>query len=578
MSGYKLQENEIELKIPISPVSDDCLSCILSKPNLKYHPKTSRAAIIMHGLGAHKNSCYNSKLARKISKEHGIFVIRFDFRNCGDSYKTGKMGRTLQNDIEDINIIYNWLTNGGFEGKKIFVDSLIGHSRGVVDVFNWQLANPDKFVINLIACAGRFIGRGLSDSIRKKHPNFETEGGHIIQGFQNGSYGDLWVPLAETKSLSVLNMKTVKKINKDIDTLLVYGTRENVIPLEDAALYANSLRERNTLILIPGADHCFRGVDKIPEDELMSCGKPIIEKLGIIDYTFDVADKVAAWMRFESMNERFYEKHKNVHEFLPRFKNIQGVSNFRDIGGYTNKEGKVFKYNQFFRSGTLSNITKHGISELEKLKLFKVFDLSLPSEECVLLKQLNMSVLIEKSFPPNLASAVLVDEENILSYLAEPNLDWFKNIELYIFMIETIIPSLKSVFEYICDYPNNPVLFYCTLGKDCTGILTMILLLLAGIDTSIVVQEYCLSQYGFTLSNDSLVKKEVDQSQMAETYLENQKQCPEQTIGKKEVRGEVLLETIVHLETKYGCVEKYLETKVGLSESQISTLKSNLLQ
>lgn len=587
MSGYKLQENEIQFTLPSPNLnSKDFISCILCKPdkNSKY-PDTLRAAILVHGIGGHKNTCYLSKLARKLSNEQGMYVIRMDFRNCGDSSKTGKVGRTLQNDIEDMNVAYSWLTNGGFENKKLFVDTLIGHSRGVVDVFNWQLHNQNKFVINLVGCAGRFIGSKLSDSIRKKHPNFEKDGGHFIKGFQDGEYRDVWVPLKETQSLSELNMITVKEITQDTDTLCVYGTKEQVIPLPDAARYANALGNRNTLVLIPDADHCYRGIVKIPESEWEKCDKPIIKSTGFIDYNVDVANLIADWTSPIKMNERFYEKTKNIHKYLPRWKNIDaGVFNFRDIGGYNTTDGKVVKYNFIYRSSDLSVVTSTGFNELHKLGVNKIFDLRLTKE--INIKEINGK---EKIDTVHLLSDKFDDpsENKILINLLKASFNWNYLSEVFIFILETIVPKYKDFFTYLAnDTTNIPIVIYCNMGKDRTGVIVILLLLLCKVDPLIIAEEYALSQQG--INNDINVAS----NQFIESInslgddiliqLDSDKPTKEWTLKQNglsnllHVDSKTALDTINVLNNQYGGVEEYLKKQVGLSLEEVEAIRDRL--
>lgn len=586
MSQYKLQKNEVEVKLPSpSPDSQTYISCILSKPETDVHPETCRAAMLMHGIGGQKNYCYHSKLARKLSREQGMFVVRFDFRNCGDSSKTGVLGRTLQDDLEDMSTVYNWLTGGGFEGKKLYVDTLIGHSRGVVDVFNWQLQNQNKFVINLVACSGRFIGSGLPHSIKKLHPNFEKEGGHYIQGFQDGAYRKVWVPLKETESLGVLNMITVKNITQDTDTLCVYGSREQVIPLQDAAHYVNALAGRNTLILIPDADHCFRGVEKIPQNEWETYGKPIAKPAGVVDYNPEVAEKVAEWMSSEKMHQRFYEKTKNIHKFLPRWKEVDGVANFRDIGGWNTLDGKVVRPNVAFRSAHLSTVTAKGIETLKKLGVKKVFDMRSPIEsehfkENVLSTPNGIEVvyLSEQSKGNSTLQNELFSKTLIKAALRS-------NAVSYVPLLETAIPTYKPIFEHLRDDIDTPIVFHCSLGKDRTGIITILLLLLCNVDPLIVAQESALSKVGVEALRPEMqhlfTAKTIDSG--AEQYIKDNKPSPEWSLAKDgvdnilSVDSNAVLETITLLQNQYGGAEAYLTNKLGLSAADIAAIRKNLL-
>lgn len=466
MSAAVLQDNEVLLKLNTpTPNSSSQICCILSRP---IGEDTLRAAILMHGMGSHKNSIFIPKLARKLSEQGNMYVIRFDFRNCGDSTKTGSFGRTLQNDIEDISVVYDYLSSGGFEGKKLFVDTLVGHSRGVVDVFNWQLQNKGKFVPNLVACAGRFLGSGLINNIKKAHSDYEEVGGHYIKGFQDGKYTDVWIPIKESMSLGTLNMEIVREITPHSNTLCLYGSRENVIPLEDAAMYVNALRERNTFVIIPNADHCFFGVDKIPENEWETSSKPI--KNGVIDYNFEVADILANWISSKTMQERFYERTKNIHRFLPRWKSIKSA-NVRDIGGFNTSTGKIVKYGSIFRSDDLSRVSQH---ELQTLGIEKVFDLSIEGSTTSA-PLVSTESLIKEKLPATLFSDKKHLQDN------------------YVNVLSKLIQSCKPLFDHIIDV-QTPVLYYCSNGRDISGLVTLVLLRVAGVDPLLAAQEYSLSK------------------------------------------------------------------------------------
>lgn len=589
-TGYKLQPNEVQFTLPTpTPDSEHFISCILSKPHVTENdpnPETCRAAILMHGIGGHKNYCYLSKLSRKLSKEQCMYVVRFDFRNCGDSSKTGKTGRTLQDDLDDLTVVYNYLSMGGFEGKKLYVDTLCGHSRGVVDVYNWQLQNKDKFVINLVACAGRFIGHGLPDSIRKKHPDFEKQGGHYIKGFQDGEYKDVWVPFEETKSLGDLNMITVKEISKDTDTLSIYGTKEQIIPLPDAAHYSNALGDRNTLVLIPGADHGYRGVEIIPEDQRESYGKPIA-KNGVVDYNPDVAVTIFDWMNRDKMVERFYEKNLYIHKYLPRWKNVGGVNNFRDIGGYNTTDGKVVRFNLIFRSGNLSNLTMDGLNTLKKLGIKKCYSLMQQHENA------NMKTKFEDSELDDIKDIHILNRLDVSknnefrSYLLKPSLHWKYKPECYDKLLEFYMPELRDIFIQLRDDPNTPILVYCALGKDRTGIIVLLLLLLCRVHPLIVVQEYALTTYGITDSMYTLLRNHLKRGgpgiDELNSYFEALKPYKHWTLINEgvdnmlHVCADDIQNTIAIVDTKYGGIEKYLQDYIGLSESDIDIIRNNLV-
>src|ERR1700684_3612149 len=58
----------------------------------------------------------------------------------------------------------------------------------------------------------------------------------------------------------------------------------------------------------------------------------------------------------------------------PRHLNLAGASNFRDLGGYPGKDGRMVRWGQIFRSNHLGHLTKADIDVLRGLSLKSVFD------------------------------------------------------------------------------------------------------------------------------------------------------------------------------------------------------------
>lgn len=581
-SGYILQTNETEFMlssatpgiqlscVKTSPVTEEQIAEMETYPldvNLKLkgapYPATKRAVIIMHGIGGHKNYTYHSKLARKLAHEQGITSIRFDFRNCGSSTKTGRLGRTLQNDIDDCQAVFEYLLKEGYS-----VDALIGHSRGVVDVFNWQLKHKDTFVPNLVACAGRFIGKGLSDSIRRKHPNFEKEGGHTIQGFQDGAYRDVFVPLAETESLSELFMTTVSEITKYSNTTTVYGLKEEIIPLVDAAHYANALAERNTLVFIPNATHSYYSTDKIPKEEWGHTEVPVNEKLCRLDYNYQVTDTVAEWLSTESVRCRFYERNMNIHEFLPRWKNVEGVANFRDVGGWqtampTWSTGKHIKWGRIFRCASIDHMTVQGQQTLLDLGVKKVFDFRSGFE----VGSRDFQLLGDVEFVSLAAEDITQDGAKFYLAMAKT---WKNYINVYEFLLEEVVPTYKPVFEHLRD-SQDPILYHCTAGKDRTGILTAVILKMLKVPNEIIAAEYELTTEGLKPSHKKL-------SQFVAPILEKHGLPEHPSVDNLLAsKYEVMLETLLNFDQKYESIDSYLSSKLGLSQADLSAIRTNLL-
>ena len=56
--------------------------------------------------------------------------------------------------------------------------------------------------------------------------------------------------------------------------------------------------------------------------------------------------------------------------------------------------------------------------------------------------------------------------------------------------------AYRSILSHILTRPDEPLLIHCTVGKDRTGVITALILLLAGVDQEVIAEEYALTTLG----------------------------------------------------------------------------------
>ena len=69
-----------------------------------------------------------------------------------------------------------------------------------------------------------------------------------------------------------------------------------------------------------------------------------------------------------------------IDDYLDRHYPFEGCFNFRDIGGYRNKEGKTIKKGLYFRTGRQDRMTKKDLDQLSDLQISTQIDLRKPDE------------------------------------------------------------------------------------------------------------------------------------------------------------------------------------------------------
>lgn len=158
---------------------------------------------------------------------------------------------------------------------------------------------------------------------------------------------------------------------------------------------------------------------------------------------------------------------------IPRYIYVEGVSNVRDIGGYSACNGsKKVKYDLLYRGGELNShmtATLKALNFLENnLKLRSIMDLRTADE----LKNL-----------PNNGHALSNKVKHInIPILAYKQIENPEQQKLY-----------AEVFRMIINPENLPTYLHCWGGADRTGTFVFLLLALLGVDEETILHDYELT-------------------------------------------------------------------------------------
>ena len=179
------------------------------------------------------------------------------------------------------------------------------------------------------------------------------------------------------------------------------------------------------------------------------------------------------------------------------------LTNFRDLSGRKNKEGKRLKKGYLFRGRSLYGLNKKRLKEVEALHLDAIFDfrdekdrIAKPDAKINGAHFYPCSVL-EKLGPE--ASGSPVDIYYIQEVIAGKKMskeEYEYSYELFMRMYREIpfaMEAFKPIFEALDRHER--IYYHCTGGKDRTGIFSMILLWAFGFDDKAVYRDYHHSNY-----------------------------------------------------------------------------------
>lgn len=129
--------------------------------------------------------------------------------------------------------------------------------------------------------------------------------------------------------------------------------------------------------------------------------------------------------------------------------------------------------------------------------------------------------------------------------------------------------AFGKVLRSLAEPEPKAVLFHCSAGKDRTGVLGAVLLLLLGVDAERVAEEYALTDLGLMEQRPAFVER-----LLAHPAMEGSREAVGNMVSAKK---ENMAATIEMLDSEFGGAEQYVKEKVGLREDEVEALKTNLL-
>ncbi|ODV80843.1 alpha/beta-hydrolase [Suhomyces tanzawaensis NRRL Y-17324] len=577
-----------------------------------YAPSTHKVALILHGQYGHRNYCYQRVLAHRLAADLGVYSLRIDFRGCGDSADNAddSVGRVFEQDVQDIQAAAEYLVDGTKNALNInfTLSSIIAHSRGSVAMFLWALeqnklvkanhASRAIVVPNLINCSGRFN----SPRVYERYP--KDWSGVEVKVIRHGKPETSTFVSGEIVSLASADLEPVRDLTLDWSVMTIFGLQDIIVPVEDSTMWANALNRgphSHTLKLIEGADHNFYGVHQIENlgdaEDYNPKNFPINSKK-LVNYNFLVTDMIIEYLQPEEELKRFASSNVDVGK-LPRWKEVEGVNNFRDMGGwqiteprYTieNAEHYYVKPHTLFRCANMSNITTNGLKTLQRLGIKTIFDLRSDGEcdkagpskdlEKYGIKRIHTPIYKQDDYSPQ---AIAVRYTHLMT-------SWYTYVNVYQDMLEMGVSAFKTIFEYIRDV-NEPFVFHCTAGKDRTGMIGMLILLLLGVDKHTISKEYELTTIGlkpeipvlksaFAETVSKLRAKMQSTVDIEQIIGQGRKDWNVEEEGFKNLissRYEAMLSTIEMFNNKYGGIVDYLKSELKFTEEDIYKIYQNLV-
>jgi protein-tyrosine phosphatase len=240
-----------------------------------------------------------------------------------------------------------------------------------------------------------------------------------------------------------------------------------------------------------------------------------------------------------------------------RHLNLEGASNFRDLGGYPTVDGRTVRWRLIFRSNHLGHLTPADIDIVRSLGVRSAFDFRGLDErtaaacgvEDITVHPLPIEPSVVATLRALLAAGALSADS-----ARETMRESYRNY------VRQNTHSFRALFAHLLD-DRAPLVIHCTAGKDRTGFACALLLHALGVPDDAIAEDYLLTNRFYR------------RDPSAGTDLPDDVR---QAIGS--VDPSFLAAGFDAISTDYGDLESYFSDGLGLGVRERGALKERYLQ
>lgn len=257
---------------------------------------------------------------------------------------------------------------------------------------------------------------------------------------------------------------------------------------------------------------------------------------------------------------------------------IDGLYNFRDIGGLPLAAGGTTNHGVLFRSDGLSHLSPDGLAALAATPIGVVVDLRTPAERAAAPDRLpntrsvgTVEIPLLEGAMADAAKHVLGDSSSLSPELIAQALSHLPTLdEMYVGMLKNGAGAFAEIARLVAspnDETHSAVLVHCTAGKDRTGVATALLLDAVGVEREALISDYASSQDHLAGSWTTEMLRQLD--------LLDLPQYPALSTLVTGTPPAAIEQAMKWVADEFGGADGYLLSG-GLSESELVSLRNRL--
>jgi protein-tyrosine phosphatase len=246
---------------------------------------------------------------------------------------------------------------------------------------------------------------------------------------------------------------------------------------------------------------------------------------------------------------------------LPRSRNLDwdGLLNARDLGGHPTEDGSGTRWGSIVRTDSVRRLTDAGWQALVDYGVRTIVDLR--SDE-----ELAEDPPAEK--PVGVVHVSFFDSrpevfEEVEKASAAAGDHAAATRAVYLIFLEHFRPNVAAAIRSVATAPEGGVVVHCHSGKDRTGLVSALLLRLAGVPIEEIATDYSLSEERLRTRHEEWFAQAADEAELERLHR----------ISKTPASS--MVQVLEELERRYGSIAGYLKAG-GATDEELDQARARL--
>ena len=260
---------------------------------------------------------------------------------------------------------------------------------------------------------------------------------------------------------------------------------------------------------------------------------------------------------------------------------LEGGINFRDMGGYETKDGRVVRRGVLFRSGGLGDLTENDLTVLKDLSIKTILDYRDKDEAAQSPDRLwegatlvAVSAISARVSSPSADPGKLIG--NLIRDVSTSKEDTAAKVMVHLYSeLPFCNLAYRRLFELLSGNESaDGLVQHCALGKDRTGVGSALTLLALGVPVETVRLDYMKTEKILSPHKREILTKKL--------HVEGGSPLSEEAIIKlsplMEARTEYLDLALDAIIKSYGTFKDYFKQEFALSRTDVDALRKRYLE